>query len=184
MSITTLKNKGIGGHQSANMRTDEWLTPREILQSLGTFDLDPCSPVNRPWPTALHHFTKEDNGLLKDWFGRVWLNSPYGQQLESWMQKMSLHANGMALIFARTDTNAFHKYIFPYADSLFFFQQRLTFCTVAGIKARFDGGAPSVLISYGEQNVEAAEKSGFKGKHVFLNSAPISCVLIGLGWRM
>ena len=39
------KRKGIGGHQSANMRTEEWLTPPEILKPLGEFDLDPCSPI-------------------------------------------------------------------------------------------------------------------------------------------
>lgn len=31
---------------------DEWLTPPEIVQSLGSFDLDPCSPIARPWPFA------------------------------------------------------------------------------------------------------------------------------------
>ena len=30
---------------------DEWLTPPEIIKSLGEFDLDPCSPINRPWAT-------------------------------------------------------------------------------------------------------------------------------------
>lgn len=30
---------------------DEWLTPPYIIDSLGVFDLDPCSPINRPWDT-------------------------------------------------------------------------------------------------------------------------------------
>lgn len=32
--------------KSANT-TDEWYTPKEIIDALGKFDLDPCAPVNR-----------------------------------------------------------------------------------------------------------------------------------------
>ena len=39
---------------------DTWLTPPSIITSLGEFDLDPCSPINRPWPTAKEHYTIED----------------------------------------------------------------------------------------------------------------------------
>ena len=67
----------IGSHQSAKMGKDEWLTPPELIRALGEFDLDPCAPINRPWPTAGGHFTREDDGLTKEWFGRVWLNPPY-----------------------------------------------------------------------------------------------------------
>ena len=38
---------------------NEWLTPPELLAKLGQFDLDPCAPVNRPWPTATHHYGKD-----------------------------------------------------------------------------------------------------------------------------
>lgn len=67
----------LSGHQSARMKNDEWLTPPEIMSSLGAFDLDPCSPINRPWPTAGIHYTVEDDGLSKPWFGRVWCNPPH-----------------------------------------------------------------------------------------------------------
>jgi len=43
---------------------DEWLTPPEIVYALGVFNLDPCSPKDRPGPTATNHFTVNDNGLL------------------------------------------------------------------------------------------------------------------------
>lgn len=74
------RKSGMGSHESARMGTDEWLTPPYIIESLGEFDLDPCSPVNRPWDTAKHHYNINDDGLSKDWFGRVWLNPPYGNQ--------------------------------------------------------------------------------------------------------
>jgi hypothetical protein len=34
----------------------EWLTPPEIITSLGMFDLDPCTPSVRPWDTAKKHY--------------------------------------------------------------------------------------------------------------------------------
>lgn len=51
------------------------------IRALGPFDLDPCSPVGRPWDTAAQHHTIHDNGLLKPWSGRVWLNPPYASAL-------------------------------------------------------------------------------------------------------
>ena len=33
--------------KSANS-TDEWYTPKEIIDALGEFDLDPCAPVSPP----------------------------------------------------------------------------------------------------------------------------------------
>jgi hypothetical protein len=35
------RRNGIGGHQSAKMINDEWITPPEIIKALGPFDL--CS---------------------------------------------------------------------------------------------------------------------------------------------
>ena len=40
--------KGIGGHQRAfEGKTDEWLTPPKIIQSLGEFDLDRSLKVRK-----------------------------------------------------------------------------------------------------------------------------------------
>jgi hypothetical protein len=49
--------------------TDEWYTPREIVDSCGEFDLDPCAPVNPLWPTAKTMYNKNDNGLKQNWGG-------------------------------------------------------------------------------------------------------------------
>ncbi len=65
---TARKSRGVGGHQRPHKGfSDEWLTPPKIVEALGPFDLDPCSPVNRPWPTAGRHLTIEDDGLAQDW---------------------------------------------------------------------------------------------------------------------
>ncbi len=67
---------GIGGHQSARMGSDDWITPQNILAALGPFDLDPCASITQPWPTAKRQYTISDNGLMLPWDGRVWLNPP------------------------------------------------------------------------------------------------------------
>jgi hypothetical protein len=175
--------KGMSGHHSAIMKSDEWLTPPEILSALGEFDLDPCAPLFRPWPTAKHHFTIEDNGLIQQWFGRVWMNPPYGKVLGSWLERLARHGNGIALTFARTDTEAFQRHVFPKADSLLFIEGRLNFYTVAGTRSKMNSGAPSILIAYGERNVEALEESCIKGKHLFLNSVPMIVVGISPTWK-
>lgn len=57
--------------------TTEWYTPEYIIESLGgKFDLDPCAPKT-DWYTANRCFTKDIDGLSKDWEGRVFLNPPY-----------------------------------------------------------------------------------------------------------
>lgn len=56
---------GIGSHQSARMKNDEWLTPPHVLKALGTFNLDPCAPIKRPWEMAEQHYTVQDNDILR-----------------------------------------------------------------------------------------------------------------------
>ncbi len=55
----------------------EWLTPPCLVKKLGEFDLDPCSPINAPFLHAKTNYTIEDNGLNKQWFGRVYCNPPF-----------------------------------------------------------------------------------------------------------
>ncbi|OQA30562.1 MAG: DNA N-6-adenine-methyltransferase (Dam) [Betaproteobacteria bacterium ADurb.Bin341] len=162
------KNGGMGGHQSARMKNDEWLTPPAIIEKLGTFDLDPCSPIKRPWSTASNHFTVEDDGLSRKWFGRVWMNPPYGAEAARWMERMADHGQGIALIFARTETSMFFDWVWPKASALLFIKGRLHFHYVDGRRADANSGAPSVLISYGEQDVITLSKCGIPGAFVDL----------------
>lgn len=145
-------SKGIGGHHAPfRGRTDEWLTPRDIVESLGPFDLDPCSPVARPWPTARVHYTIEDDGMSKPWSGRVWLNPPYGPETGRWLAKGADHGDTIALVFARTETDAFFRHVWERATSLYFIRGRITFCTVNGARAEHNSGGPSVLVAYGRE---------------------------------
>jgi hypothetical protein len=146
---------------------DEWLTPPEITQQLGPFDLDPCSPINRPWDTAKKHYTELDNGLILPWEGKVWCNPPYGDQTHIWLKKCAEHNNTIALIFARTETKMFFEYVWNKASALLFIKGRIKFYHVSGIQAQA-AGAPSVLIAYGNQNAEILKNCTIKGKFIKL----------------
>ena len=148
---------------------DEWLTPLSIIQGLGNFDLDPCAPIKRPWDMALNHFTIEDDGLKKKWFGRVWCNPPYGRKTFQWISKLHKHGNGIALIFARTETIGFHTEIWNKADGIFFFRGRIHFYTINGIKGG-PANAPSCLVSYGKKNNDSIKRANFDGKFISLKS--------------
>ena len=159
---------GIGSHQSHRMKNDEWLTPPWILERLGEFDLDPCAPApdRRPWPTAKKHYSFAENGLVQPWAGRVWLNPPYGKHVAQWLNRLAQHGNGIALIFARTETDAFFRTVWEKADALLFVRGRLHFYDVNGIEAKSNSGAPSVLIAYGGNNMTLLRNSGIPGAFV------------------
>lgn len=157
------------GVSRAQHSSDVWLTPPHIIRALGVFDLDPCAaPSPRPWPTATRHIELPDNGLLAPWHGRVWLNPPYGLQTGAWLQKLADHGDGIALIFARTDTAAFFDHVWPKAFAVLFLRGRLRFCDRVGRVAKTSGGAPSCLIAYGASNAVALQSSGLDGRLVVL----------------
>lgn len=158
--------KGMGSHQSAAIKKDEWLTPPEIIKPLGFFDLDPCSPISRPWDTANHHFTVDDDGLEKKWFGRVWLNPPYGSETGKWLKLLSEHGDGTALIFARTETEMFFEQVWAKATALLFIKGRLFFHHLNGNKSKHNAGAPSVLIAYSVWDARCLKESGIEGQFI------------------
>ncbi len=153
---------------------DEWLTPPHIIQALGKFDLDPCAPIKRPWEMAAEHYTIEDNGLMKPWNGRVWLNPPYGRETFRWLSRLAEHAGGgIALIFARTETDGFHRQLWEKAHSVFFFEGRLAFYHVDGRKGG-SSNAPSCLVAYTPADASAIFNSGLTGKFVMLSNRSVS----------
>lgn len=148
---------------------DEWLTPPELVESLGGFDLDPCQPIKPPFFHARNGFNINDDGFAQDWteYNRVWCNPPYGRETFKWLDKLEQHGNGIALIFARTETIGFHASIWDKADAVFFFKGRLRFHYVTGEKGGA-ANAPSCLVIYGSQNIESVKNSGLKGKLIIL----------------
>jgi hypothetical protein len=84
------------------------------------------------------------------------------------LRRVVEHGNAMVLIFARTETKAFFDYVWEYADAILFIKGRINFCTPDG-KPAGAAGSPSVLIAYGEENVQALQNCGIEGKLVYLD---------------
>lgn len=158
--------------QARNMNTsfqktsasDEWYTPKELIDALGEFDLDPCAALHPLFPTAHIMFNKNDDGLSRDWGGmRVFCNPPYSPALlRGFCNKMVQNNNGILLVFARMGNDVIQNIIIPNADAVLFLRKRIRFLMPDG-KRRYNAGADSALFAFGQQNVEALEKSGLEG---------------------
>lgn len=148
--------------------SDEWYTPMEIIQSLGEFDLDPCAPLKPLWTTAKKMYNKQDDGLSKEWFGRVWLNPPYSRpRIEKFILKMAEHNNGIALLFNRCDNKMFHDIIFPKAVAMKFLRHRIRFYRPDGTRGD-SPGCGSILVAFGEENAEILQRCNLEGKYIRL----------------
>lgn len=162
---------GIGSHHSARAQTDEWLTPKFLIDALGPFDLDPCAPAEQPWPTAGRKYTIDDDGLMQEWAGHIWLNPPYST-IATWMSRMRAHDDGIACVFARTETAWWFDSVWPAASALLFLRGRLTFHRADGLHQRADGGsaggggnagAPTALVGYGPRARATLERTAIAG---------------------
>jgi phage N-6-adenine-methyltransferase len=97
-------------------KTPEWFTPQELFDKLEAefhFTLDPAATKENA--KCLRFYTKEDDGLSKDWSGeRVFCNPPYGREIGKWIEKAAMGGAEIvvALLPARTDTKYFHEYIY------------------------------------------------------------------------
>jgi phage N-6-adenine-methyltransferase len=98
--------------------TDEWETPPAFVDQLeaefGRFTLDPCARAETA--KAEEYYSKEDNGLVQPWDGRVYVNPPYSDP-GPWVQKaIDEVAFGqvehiLLLLPAATDTGWFHDLV-------------------------------------------------------------------------
>ena len=157
-------------HDNKDNKTVDWWTPLWVFEALGLeFDLDPCAPVGGvPWIPAKSHYSIQDDGLNRAWHGAVWLNPPYGKFTSSWLEKMHIHRNGVALVFARTDCKWFHDYV-ANADAILLMKGRVSFVDGLGLTASGGAGCGSMLISWGVDSTQALLKCGIEG--MFINKS-------------
>jgi|JI10StandDraft_1071094.scaffolds.fasta_scaffold230928_2 hypothetical protein len=108
-----VKQNGMAVHFSSE--SPEHYTPKKIIDAaiavMGGIDLDPCSnSKTAPNVPALDHFTIADDGLSLPWFGRVYLNPPYGRVIGDWTGKLMQEydagnvTEAIALVPGRIDT--------------------------------------------------------------------------------
>lgn len=154
--------------------TDEWYTPKEIIDALGEFDLDPCAPMRPLWRTARVMYNKEQDGLKQKWEGRVWLNPPYSRPtIEHFITRMVEHNNGIALLFNRLDNKMFQDVVFPKAKGILFMKGRIKFHREDGTIGE-SPGCGSILVAFGEENAEILRSSNIEGRYIQVNQEPCS----------
>ena len=111
----------------------DWATPIDFFNELDKefhFTLDPCASDENA--KCENYYTVEENGLLQDWCGEtVFCNPPYGRELPKWIEKCYLESKKpnttvVMLIPARTDTRAFHNFIYNKSE-IRFIKGRLKF---------------------------------------------------------
>lgn len=165
----------LGSHQRTIGKSQQHVTPRSILDCLGPFDTDPCASDPRPWDCARINYTKADDGLSRDWVGRVWLNPPFDRRVVGdFIGRMVAHGRGILLVHARTDT-AWFQPIWDHATALLFLRGRVVFRKPDGTpQTTADGkvansGAPVVLAAFGESDAGVLRSCGLRGHFVNLN---------------
>jgi len=123
---------------------------------------------------------------MMPWFGRVWLNPPYtASEIGKWMGRLAEHDRGTALIFARTETDAFFRYVWESAHALLFLRGRLNFHYPDGTRARANSGAPTVLCAYGCDDADILSVCGLNGQFVplILPRSVLVSALRDVTWR-
>ena len=88
---------------------DDWYTPKFIFDALNVeFDIDVCSPAGGTGIVpAKRFFTIDDDALVQNWDGFVWMNPPYSNPTP-FVDKFISHKNGICLV-PMAKAKWFHK---------------------------------------------------------------------------
>lgn len=118
-------------HTLFSSEKDDWTTPKYLFDELNkefNFTVDLCADEDNK--LCEKYYSKENDGMLADLTDEVvFCNPPYGRQNTSkWIEKCATSNAKICvmLIPARTDTIAFHTYIYNKAE-IRFIKGRLKF---------------------------------------------------------
>lgn len=125
-------------HVSQATGHNEWYTPPEFIEAacavMGAIDLDPAStPEANEVVGAGTFYGIEDDGLTKEWTGRVWMNPPYARPLvDEFCAKLAEHyaqgdvSEGCVLVNNATETSWFQT-LSDVMAAVFFPSKRVRF---------------------------------------------------------
>ena len=125
-------------------KTDKWKTPPELYKKLDEefhFDFDPC-PID--WKEG------DPNGLEIEWGSCSFCNPPYSK-VAKWIEKAWTEwkkgKKVVMLIYAITDTKAFHQYIVNQAE-IRFIKGRVKFINMEDETKKVPAPKPSILVIF------------------------------------
>lgn len=161
-------------HVANNSGENEWYTPTKIVdlarRTMGGIDLDPASSKKaQETVLANRYFTKEDDGLDKDWTApSVWLNPPYSKELVTEFSDKLLteYRDGRVeqacvLVNNATETVWFQRLAFN-AKAICFFRGRIKFLDSTGTPANTPLQGQAMLY-FGKDSTKFAEQCSEQG---------------------
>lgn len=128
----------LGAHVGNNSGNSEWYTPQEyvdaVRNAMGGIDIDPCScQAANGVVKATTFYDESDDGLSREWLGRVFVNPPYGDgTVDSFasklLQELTSGRTAQAVFLANncTETKWFQSLI-SRASAVCFPQGRISF---------------------------------------------------------
>lgn len=139
-----------GFRPSAAASSDRWVTPPEIFDPLhAEFDFDLDAAADAETARLPRYLTDALRGV--EWPGiRVWLNPPYGRQLEPFVRRA--HAEAMlgklvvALIPFRCRAAWWHECVIGDAAEVRCVRKRIRFLRPDGTRPRFTMGCDSCVV--------------------------------------
>lgn len=146
-----------------NERNDRWLTPPTIVESLGEFDLDPCGAPQHLLAKHTYLLENGDDGLRDPWYGRVWMNPPYGRTMRVWVERLVSHGKGTCLIPVATGTKLWQEVVWREASAIHFYRHRVKFLRRDGKDDDMVSPQASALVAFGDSDADALLKSGLPG---------------------
>jgi ParB family chromosome partitioning protein len=130
-------------HVSNNSGENEWYTPTQYIEAaravLGIIELDPASSIlANKTVKATKFYTKEDDGLSKEWKGKTWMNPPYAADLVGkFIGKYFEHVSngdineGIVLVNNATET-AWFQHLVTISNAVIFPNSRIKFMDKEG----------------------------------------------------
>lgn len=165
--------EAVHNHRAQGTGENEWYTPQEHIDAaykvLGSIDLDPASSeIANQRVKAGRIFTIADDGLTKEWGGKVWMNPPYAQpHIANFIEKLASEyeagrvTEAIALTHNYTDTQWFHRAALSCA-AICFTRGRIGFLSPEGKRAAPTQG--QAFFYYGskvDQFIESFYRIGF-----------------------
>lgn len=145
-----------------NANDCEWYTPKYILDHV--IDCFPdhtinCDPAWSPESNVQseYHYSALENGLDKPWYGNIFLNPPYGNQIKVWAKKFRDEwyagnvKRGILLVPAKMETEWFRSLLYI-SECVDFFTHRIVFDHASNKKNTTVGTFSSALLYIGQFN--------------------------------
>ena len=149
-------------------RCDTWATPPEVFDRACKMCgmrpvLDVCATAETAKCAAWYGPGGErDSGLAAEWDRPWWCNPPYSE-VAKWVARAhgqtvmhDLGVPGLMLVFAKTDTAWWHRYVEGRTAVVrpYFWRGRIRFLGAGGVRGRSSAPYPSVVLRFGAPGCE------------------------------